>query len=94
MAESNVELLQSAAVLVWLTAPAEVLWQRIFADPATPDSRPALTDVGGLAEVREILQDRTPRYAAAADLVVDTAGKPVNNIAREIAAALRRPPGP
>jgi shikimate kinase len=57
--------------VVWLTAPAAVLWQRLQTDPSTTERRPNLAG-GGLAEVEELLAVRTPLYAQCADLTVDT----------------------
>lgn len=61
-----------AGKVVWLTAPAEVLWDRLQADTTTADRRPNLAQ-GGLAEIEENLRCRAPLYASCADWVVDTA---------------------
>ena len=39
--QENVDNLRAAATLVWLTAPAKVLWQRIATDPTTASTRPS-----------------------------------------------------
>ena len=80
----NVESLQAVATLVWLTAPAEVLWQRIRADEASSANRPALTDSPGLEEVRRVLAKRTALYAQSADLVIDTTDLSPQQVAAEI----------
>lgn len=58
--------------VVWLRAPAAVLWGRISRDPATLQNRPDLTAGGGLVEVEELLKQREPLYRAAANHWVDT----------------------
>jgi shikimate kinase len=68
----NVASLKQHAHLVWLDAPAEVLYTRIQADPTSQANRPNLTTQGGLEEVRRLLQQRNGIYAACADLRVDT----------------------
>ena len=73
--ERNVEALRRVATLVWLTAPVEVLWQRVSADRNTVTSRPALTDRPGLKELEHLLAVRSAVYRRAADLIVDTAGR-------------------
>ncbi|MFQ5491498.1 MAG: hypothetical protein ACE5GE_12320, partial [Phycisphaerae bacterium] len=58
----------------------DLLWQRIEGDSATGASRPDLTAIGGLAEVRQVLADREPTYRALADLVLDTQGQSIDQI--------------
>ncbi len=91
--QQNVDALRTVASLIWLTAPPEVLYQRISSDRATPTSRPALTDKSGIEEVRRLLAERTPFYSRAADFQVDTAGREPKEIAEEIVNRLR-PPSP
>ena len=92
--EENVRLLRSVATLVWLTAPPEVLRQRMTHDPNTPSFRPALTDRSGLAEIQHLLQVRTPYYQRAADVTIDTANEKPGVIAAAIMEKLKsRPPG-
>jgi len=86
--EENLRLLHDVATIVWLTAPADILWQRIADDPSTASSRPALTDRTGIDELRDLLSKRTPYYQRAADLTVDTAGKQPREIAVAIAERL------
>ena len=80
----NTELLRAVGKLIWLTAPAEVLWQRIQADPSTTGTRPALTRMSGSDEVEHLLAERKPFYESAADLAVDTANRDPDDIAKEI----------
>ncbi len=67
--------------IVWLTSPADVVRQRLAADPTTAQRRPALAgpSAGGasasgdpLAEVTAALADREPFYRGCADYQVDT----------------------
>src|SRR5207253_1713417 len=60
--ESNRAFLEQGTV-IWLKAPAEILWQRMQSDSTTRERRPDLGQ-GGLGEVRELLSDRAPLYAA------------------------------
>jgi shikimate kinase len=73
--EANRTLLKSLGPVLWLDAPAELLWQRIQADPATTSNRPNLSG-GGLDEVRTILARRRPLYAALADVTIDATTDP------------------
>jgi shikimate kinase len=58
--------------VVWLRAPAAVLWARISRDPKSPRTRPDLTPEGGLTEVEEVLRQREPLYRSVAHHWVDT----------------------
>jgi shikimate kinase len=67
--------------IVWLTSPADVVRQRLAADPTTTQRRPALAgpSAGGasasgdpLAEVTTALAAREPLYRGCADYQVDT----------------------
>jgi shikimate kinase len=60
-----------AGKVVWLTAPAGVLWERMQEDPTTAQRRPNLAQ-GGFAEIEANLRMRSPLYAACADWIVDT----------------------
>ncbi len=86
--DANVRLLKSAATVVWLTAPPEVLWNRISADSQTADSRPALTDQTGLAEMGQLAAQRRPYYEAAAGVVIDTNGKTLAQVTAQIVERL------
>jgi shikimate kinase len=83
----NRELLKGGCV-VWLKAPADVLWQRMQQDRSTLERRPDLAQ-GGLAEVEELLRVRTPHYEACQDFTVDTAERTPEQIASVIYDWLR-----
>ena len=57
-----------AGLVVWLTAPAGVLHARIAGD----ENRPALTALGPLEEITELLARREPLYREVADSICDT----------------------
>lgn len=84
----NHELLSAAGVCVWLQAAPEALFGRIQADPASADNRPSLTDQDGLDEVRLLLEQRAPLYAACAQRVVDTNQKSPQEVASDVLAAV------
>jgi shikimate kinase len=69
----NRQMIKNAGFVVWLTADAQTLWNRLQADASSKERRPALT-TGGLAEIVELLQAREPYYRDCANLVVDTVG--------------------
>ncbi len=56
-------MLASSHSRVYLRCEPEALHQRIHADPATAQSRPALTALGGgIDEIRSLLEQREPLY--------------------------------
>ena len=84
----NRAALASTGQVVWLQALPETIWRRIASDPSTAGRRPHLTALGGLEEIKTVLAERTPLYAALAQLAIDTEGKSPESIAGEIVAAL------
>ncbi len=77
----NNELLKRNGKIVFLRATFETLLARVRAD----DARPLLKDTGKTAErLLELLSERLPVYEAVADCIVDTDGKSVDEVAREI----------
>ncbi len=79
----NRERLREAGWVVWLTADALTLFQRLQADPATQERRPTLT-VGGLAEIEQLLRVRNPLYHACADWTTSTVGRSPEEVVRVI----------
>jgi shikimate kinase len=71
-----------AGLVVWLTADAETLWNRLQGDAATRERRPDLAQ-GGRAEVEELLRKRAPLYAACANFIID-ATQPAEQVADAI----------
>jgi len=86
--KTNRETLRRFGPIVWLTASPATLEKRILGDERTADSRPNLTNSGGLNEIRQVLAQRTPIYRACADWEVDTEEKTPAELADEIAARL------
>jgi shikimate kinase len=82
----NRERLQARGWVVWLTADARTIHERLQADQASAERRPPLT-VGGLAEIEQLLQAREALYQECADLIVATDGRSPEVIAQEILSA-------
>lgn len=74
--------------VVWLTAAAAVLRQRLAADPATAARRPSLSGGDVLDEVAQALADREPLYREAADAAIEVGEDAPDRIAGRIAAWL------
>ena len=67
------EEIKRKSLVVWLTADPEIIAQRLGEDAATPQQRPALTDLGSLSEeIKEVLAQRRELYQEASHLKIDT----------------------
>ncbi len=89
--EQNRQALVGRGQVVWLQASPETLLARIAADPTTAQRRPNLTGQGGLAEIRSLLDERTPLYRQCAHVVIDAEQLQPAEIARRIVASLSQP---
>lgn len=79
----NTELLKKGGKIFFLRASFDTLLSRLRAD----ETRPLLKDTGKTADrLGELLNERTPVYEHIADFIVDTDGKAVDEVAREVIA--------
>ena len=84
----NVEVLKETGTLFWLTASVSTITERIGQD----SQRPSLTgDKSFVDEIQDVLRERTPKYQAAADYVIETDGRSATQVADEILARLSLP---
>lgn len=85
----NVEVLKETGRLFWLTASVSTIAERIGQD----SQRPSLTGTKSFVdEIHDVLCERTPKYQAAADFVVETDGRSAIQVADEILARLAPQP--
>lgn len=84
----NRAALMSGGVVVWLQAPAEILHARLSVDARSATLRPALTGRDPLDEVRHLLAEREPLYAAVATCVVTTANRSPEEVAMGVLRAI------
>ncbi len=87
----NGETLRPDGVFVWLMADAETIARRMKGDVSTHQRRPSLSRHGLEAEIRELLEERTPMYRQFANVSVDTVGKGVERVVVEICRRLPHP---
>jgi len=80
----NVRLLKEKGFVVWLKVEAPVIRARMTEEEHVGRVRPSLTGSDSLAEIEEVLALRTPLYAQAADMVVDTSDLSAEAVARAI----------
>ena len=89
-ADSRREM-RSAGPVVWLKAGVDVLFGRIYADPATAARRPNLAG-GGKEEIARLLTDREPLYRACATIEVETDQLAISEIVDQIVAEINKLP--
>lgn len=82
--EKNRQVIRAGGKIIWLTANAQAIYERINGDASTRQRRPNLTASGGLREIEELLVVREPIYRSCADLVVSTDGSPPVAVADKI----------
>lgn len=87
--DRNIAAMRQAGKVIWLTAEEETIERRMLADDATDSSRPSLTDQGRIAEIRQVLAERRPRYEKAADMTIATDHASIVEICDRIVKGLR-----
>lgn len=75
--EKNVEVLKKNGTLFWLTASVETIVKRIGGD----NQRPSLTGTKSFVdEVQDVLRERTSKYQSAADHIIATDDRSVDQL--------------
>ena len=87
--EESRRAMRNTGQVVWLTASPETIYARMTGDATTADRRPSLTNRSPLEEIQQLLGRREPIYRESAHLIVDTEGKPPEQLAEEILAGLK-----
>jgi shikimate kinase len=73
----NVEALKKDGTLFWLTASVETIAKRIGGD----NQRPSLTGTKSfIDEIQDVLRERTPKYRAAADHIIRTDDRSIDQL--------------
>jgi shikimate kinase len=87
--DRNLDVMQKTGTVVWLTADETTIARRMLADHATQTNRPSLTDQGQIAEIRQVLAERRPRYEKAADITIETDQAGIEMICNRILMELK-----
>ena len=81
----NVAVFKQHGTLFWLTATVETIVSRIGHD----SQRPSLTGTKTFVEeIHEVLEERTPKYQAAADHVIPTDGRSIKELVGSLCSLL------
>jgi shikimate kinase len=68
--------------LIYLTAPPEVLWHRIYGDAHRHATRLPMNPQTGLQQVRDALMQRDPIYRQASHWIIDTCECDIEGVLR------------
>jgi shikimate kinase len=85
--ESNVELLRTLGLVVWLKADEECIFARVSRNTR----RPLVQTANPRETIHNLLEQRTPLYTAAADFIVETTDKTHEEVATAIILEAQRP---
>ena len=85
MRERNVTEMKKNGRVILLTAEPETILERVRDD----HSRPLLEDNKNVAFIRALMDKRRDKYEAAADIIIKTDGKSIQQIGEEIILQLR-----
>ena len=80
MREENVQIMKKHGRIVLLKASPETVYERV----KNSHARPLLEGNMNVSYIRSLLEGRMPAYEAAADILVETDGKKIEEICREI----------
>lgn len=78
--EKNVELMKNSGYVVWLTATPEAIYDRV----KDSTERPLLNGNMNVPFIQNLMESRREKYERAADIVIDTTGKEIEEICEEL----------
>lgn len=85
----NIEVLRENGIIVWLTADPATIQSRLTRDRPRDRNRPSLTGADTIREVEEVLASRQPLYQAAAQVIIDTTHRSLDQVVEQVLAALK-----
>ena len=77
---TNRDLLRKHCFVILLSAPENIIFQRITGDT----NRPPLTELSLKEEIHRLLQIRNPQYQAIKDFEIDTSNQPIHATVKSI----------
>lgn len=78
--DENIKNLKKNGFIIWLKINKETIIERI----GDSNNRPSLTNKGFIEEIEDVLKMREPIYRNAADYIIDTSYKNIDEIVDEI----------
>jgi len=93
LSPENRAMVRDKGRIIWLKAEVQTILKRMQSDPENENNRPALSDLDWEKETRGLLIQRTPLYEQNADLILDTDGKNIEDVANEICTFIQQREG-
>lgn len=84
--EENVQLMKKSGKIILLTASPEEIYERVKND----QGRPLLKGRNNPEAIRELMNERKEKYENAADIIICTDGKSMDEICAELMKELER----
>lgn len=84
MREENVQAMRTCGIVVLLTARPQVILERVKDD----HNRPLLEGHKDVPYITQLMEQRRPKYEAAADLIIDTSTLTIDQVTHEIISKL------
>lgn len=78
--EQNVQEMKKNGTVIWLTASAETIYERVKED----QNRPLLKDRMSVEGIARLMESRREKYERASDILIATDGKTIEQIGEEI----------
>lgn len=78
--EQNVQEMKKNGTVIWLTASAETIYERVKED----QNRPLLKDRMSVEGIARLMESRREKYERASDILIATDGKTIEQIGKEI----------
>ena len=78
----NIDYLKQNCLIVLLQASAEEIYKRCMEDG--PETRPVIDKADPKAEIERVLVNRKPFYEAAAEIIIKTTERTIDDIVKEI----------
>ena len=78
--EQNVQEMKKNGTVIWLTASAETIYERVKED----QNRPLLKDRMSVEGIARLMESRREKYESASDILIATDGKTIEQIGKEI----------
>lgn len=80
MRQENVDIMHSCGTVILLTATPEVILERVKDN----NDRPLLQNKKNVKDIKELMEQRRPKYEAAADVTIDTSELDIKQVCQSI----------
>ena len=90
--EDLMEKLRNRAFIIYLKISSVSAVEKITKDSKSEQTRPSLSNLSLFEEVERVLRERSPLYKKYADIIIESDGKDLNTLLKEILKHLEDEP--